>query len=152
MKKILFILLLLLINTLYATVKLGVSQEAKKNVPTIDREIELKREIERLDEIKKDVESKIEKNMQLLSKIEGVLKELQNIKNERIDSIVKIYESMPANEAAQKLSNVDEELAVKILLKMNNKKAGKILANMETKKAVSLTEKLGLSVKNFPIK
>lgn len=150
MKRIItFILFFAFANFLFAETK----KETKniKPINIINEELELKREKEKLEQLKKDIDARIEKNIQILSKIESLIKELQDIKSERIDNIVKIYEVMPSKDAAQKLSNMNEDLAVRILLKMNNKKAGNILSEMETKKAVSLTEKLGLTVKNFPV-
>ncbi|KJR41891.1 hypothetical protein MCHI_002211 [Candidatus Magnetoovum chiemensis] len=54
---------------------------------------------------------------------------------------------MPSQEAADKISSIDEELAAVILLKMNPRKAGKAMALMDTRKASALTQKMA-SIKN----
>jgi flagellar motility protein MotE (MotC chaperone) len=47
---------------------------------------------------------------------------------------------MQPEDAASRLSGLDRETAVQVLLMMNSKKAGLVIGNMEAKKATLLTK------------
>jgi flagellar motility protein MotE (MotC chaperone) len=54
--------------------------------------------------------------------------------------VAKAYEAMPPEDAATRLSGLDNETAVQILLKMESKKAGLVIGMMDSK-ATLLTKK-----------
>jgi flagellar motility protein MotE (MotC chaperone) len=116
------------------------------------REQELGREAEKLKALKAEVEKKISKYEQLLARLDVVLNEAEVKKQERVQRIVKAYEAMPSEEAAAKLAQLEDELAVAVLIKMKSKKAGSALAAMDTSKAADLTLKMSKMQKNFPVK
>ncbi|MCI4626586.1 MAG: hypothetical protein L3V56_11575 [Candidatus Magnetoovum sp. WYHC-5] len=122
-----------------------------KREELIKKENELKAQEERLKELQADIDKKVEKYQGILSQIEGLVSGFKEMNAVRMKSVVKDYEAMGAEDAAQKLSGLDEQLAANILLKMNPRKAGKALARMGTKKAVSITEKMSDMTKNFPV-
>ncbi len=124
----------------------------KKQSELKDKEIFIKQEEKRLEAIKKDVDEKIEKYSKILSQIENLLKKIEQIKDQNFEHIVKTYETMPPDEAAQRLSLLDEELLVKILLKMKPKKIAAIMAVMDVEKAASITQSMTAIEKNFPIR
>lgn len=124
----------------------------KKQLELKDRELFIKQEEKRLETIKKDVDEKIEKYTKILSQIENVLKKIEQIKDQNFEHIVKTYETMPPEDAAERLSSLDEELLVKIFLKMKPKKTAAILAAMDAKKAAVITKNMSAIEKKIPIR
>lgn len=128
------------------------TQPEKKLTELLEREAALKKEEERLKALKKDVDERIAKYTKLLDSIEEKLKLFESAKNEKMDHIIKTFESMPGEEAAARLSAMNEVTAMKIIMKMKSKKAGVIMSFIEPKKAASLTEGILNIEKKFPSK
>jgi flagellar motility protein MotE (MotC chaperone) len=84
--------------------------------------------------------------------MEEVLKSMDSAKGEQYEHLIKAYEAMPNEDAAARLSALDEQTAIKILVRIKSKKAGAIMAAMDTKKAASLTEGMMSMAKKFPTK
>ncbi len=119
-----------------------------KQVELREREEALKREEERIAALKKDVEEKIREYAALLAKIEEALKKVGQVKDEQITNVVKAYEAMPPEDAADRISALDDGTALLILVKMKSKKAGAVLALIEPKKAAILTKSMaGLKIR-----
>lgn len=122
----------ILSSTIYSYAQQPVAQQ--KSPTSIEEErltilrADIKKEIERLEKLKREIE---EAQKALDVKVqEGLLK------------VAKMYESMPAEEAARKLEKLDEDVAVIILNSLKPKIAGKILAQMENDKAASISKKI----------
>lgn len=122
----------------------------KKRTELSEKEEALKQEDERLKALRKDVDERIDKYTKVLSRIEEALKTLETAKNERMEHLVKSYEAMPNEEAAARLSALDESTAVKIMLKMKSKKAGAVMASMDPGRAAAITEAMLSTTKKFP--
>ncbi len=122
----------------------------KKKQELAEKEESLKKEEERLRAIRKDVEERIEKYTKILGRIEESLKTLETSRNERLDHLVKVYEAMPPEDAAARLSAMDEPTATRILFRMKSKKAGAVMAVMEPQKAATITESITRTAKKFP--
>jgi flagellar motility protein MotE (MotC chaperone) len=114
----------------------------KKQKELEKRENLIKKEEERIKILKKELDEKIERYIKILNQLEDTLKELKRTEEERLEHVVKVYEAMPPEEAALKLSALDEKTAVAIILKMKSKKAGSILALIESQKAATITKQL----------
>lgn len=114
----------------------------KKQKELTEREAGLVDREERLKEVKAGIEKKIEEFTKLKEVIETFVKKLDEAEAERTKKIVKIYESMPAEDVASRIEKLDEGMAVTILASMSEKKAAKILAMVNIDKAVRLTERL----------
>lgn len=127
-----------------------VKTQVRQPTDFTEREEALKKEEEQIKSLKKDIDEKIAKYSKLLSQIEEALKTLEAARNERIEHVVKAYESMSADEAAVRLAALDETLAVKIMMQMKSKKAGAVMASMEPGKAAVLTEGITRITKKFP--
>jgi len=113
-----------------------------KRLELKEKEETLKREEERVNALRKDVEEKIGNYSQLLARIERALKKIDQVKDEKILNVVKAYESMPAEDAAARISALDDDTALLILLKMKAKKAGAVMALIEPRKAAYLTRSM----------
>ncbi len=114
----------------------------KQRIELKEREEKIKVETERLNVIKKEVEADIEKYTKLLKQIEKSLDEAEASGSKRLKHVAKAYESMPPEDAATRLTGLDNKIAIQILLKMNSKKAGLVIGMMEQKKATVLTKEL----------
>lgn len=124
----------------------------KKQTELKDKENFLKQEEKRLEAIRKDVDERIEKYTKILAQFENILKKIEQTRDQNFEHIVKTYEAMPPEEAAIRLSALDEELAVKIIIKMKYKNAAAIMALMDTKKVANITQSISSIEKKFPIR
>jgi len=115
--------------------------EAKRNELKV-REETVQQEEKRLNALRKDVDEKIAAYTRLLARVEEVTKKLELSKGEKIENIVKAYESMTAEDAATRLSALDTNTAIQIMTRMKSKKAGAIIAAMPPSKAASLTRSM----------
>jgi flagellar motility protein MotE (MotC chaperone) len=122
----------------------------KKQKELKEKEESLIKEEERLKVIRKDIDERIEKYSKILAQIEDLLKKVEEVQDEKLDRLVKAYESMPPEEAADKLSALSEPMAIKIINKMKPKKAGAVMAYMDSKKVASLMEGMANFDKKFP--
>jgi flagellar motility protein MotE (MotC chaperone) len=113
-----------------------------KRLELKEKEEGLKREEERLTALRKDVDEKIAAYSRLLSQVEATLKRIELVKGEKIENVVKAYEVMAAEDAAVRLSALDDETALQIMTRMKSKKAGAIIAAMTPHKAASLTRSM----------
>lgn len=148
--------IILVVCFLLAVTMMPAAEEDRQGNPAVqlrdlkEREAVVRKEEERLNAIKKDVEQKIAEYRVLLDKIEKVLSKIEQANDEKLAHAVKVYEAMPAEDAAARLSVIDEQTAVGILMQMKAKKAGAVISFMEPKKAASVTKNMTGIVKNFP--
>ena len=85
---------------------------------------------------------------------EAARKEEEERKKEEIsgniDMLVKLFESMPPEDAATRMEEIDEEIAATILSRMKGRRAGSVLAAMNPKKSAVIVHKIAGNEKNFP--
>lgn len=125
------------------------------------REAALRVEQARLDDLKRDIEELLDRYEKTVTG--GREKQLaeQQAKEEeakrkakaeaeaeaaerkaKLDAVTKIYETMPAEEAAARIEHMPPDMAVKVLRSVKSKTAGSILALVRPAKAAKLTEQL----------
>lgn len=92
--------------------------------------------------LQKDIEDKLARLEEIQKNIEAFKKEQERLKNEKIDSLVKIYGSMKPKEASKLLEKLDDDLVVTIISRMTTDQAARIIANMDVKKAAEISQKL----------
>lgn len=114
----------------------------KQRIELNQKEEIVKKETERLKTLKKEVEDDIAKYTKLLQQIEKSLAQAEEIGSKRLRHVSKAYEAMQPEDAAARLSGLDDETAVLILLKMDSKKAGLVIGMMEAGKATNLTREI----------
>jgi flagellar motility protein MotE (MotC chaperone) len=102
----------------------------------------LKRDEQRLNALRVKVDEKIAVYAKLVSQMEAAIKKVELIKGEKMEGVVKAYESMAAEDAAVRLSALDEDTLLQIMTRMKSKKAGAIIALMDTRKAAALTRNM----------
>lgn len=115
-------------------------QNREKEIAKKEEELRLKEE--RLASVQKDIDSRIAELNAVHDKISAFVRKIDEVNEERIKRLVKIYESMPPEDAATRVEKLDEDLAVLILAPMAEKKAAKILAKVEPIKAARLSKLL----------
>ncbi len=137
-------------KTTKINVKSEVTTEDKKRAELAEKEEALKKEEARLKVLKKELDEKIDTYTRLLARMEEALKSMDTAKGERYEHLIKAYEAMPNEEAATRLSVLEEKTALNILIRMKSKKAGMVMAAMDSRKAASLTEGMMGMVKKIP--
>jgi len=119
---------------------LGVLNRKEKELASREDEIEIKEE--RLNVIREDIEARIKELRKEHDEIAALVRKIDEINDQRIKRIVKIYESMKPEEAASRVEKLDEEMAVMILASMSERKAAKILSFVDVAKSVRLSQSL----------
>jgi len=114
----------------------------EKRIELKAREDALKKEEDRLNTLRKDIDEKIALYTKLLNQVDAALKKAEQIQDERLLNMAKLYEAMTPEAAAAQLSAMDIDTAAQILLRMKSKKAGSIIALLKSKKAVVLTKRM----------
>ena len=96
------------------------------------------------------LETRLLELQKLRDQIREMLTDLDAEREERVASLVKMFESMRPKQAAAILAVTDDEVALEVLERMNQGKAGKTLAAMEPKRAASLAERIGRAALSTP--
>jgi flagellar motility protein MotE (MotC chaperone) len=117
----------------------------KQRQQVIDkREEALKIEEARLSALKKDLEDLLARHQQGGKNLQQLPK---NAKSKQVDpmavaveQVAKMYETMPAEEAAARLEKLPTAMALQVLRSLKSKTAGTILASVKPDKAAKLTE------------
>jgi flagellar motility protein MotE (MotC chaperone) len=114
------------------------------------REEAMRTEETRLLSLKKDIEQLLARQ-QLLSKTGPSSKkpDAESAAKATVDQVVKMYETMPPEEAAVRLEKLPTDMALEVLRLLKGKAAGTILASVRPDKAAKLTE---LFLASTPVK
>ena len=92
-----------------------------------------------LQTLQQEVDKRIELLEEKRAEYESWLKRREEFLAQAEDNVVKIYSGMRPDAAAERLAEIDVELAAGILMKLDARKAGVILNEMERKAAAVLT-------------
>ena len=115
-------------------------QESKDSSNLKRREEELAARERALTAMEKSVDDKLAELKRAETSIKTLLDQADSLKDARIKRQVDTYVAMKPKQAAEVLSSMDQELAVKILTGMKPKVAGEIMTFVKTDKAAKLTE------------
>lgn len=103
-------------------------------------ELELKEERLRI------MEQEVSQMLKKYSEVRQALEEKEKNKKQEDEKVVgrlaKMYEAMPPEQAAARIEQLDEALALTLLGKIKEKSAAQILTGLNPSKAAKLTEKL----------
>ncbi len=105
-----------------------------------DKDISLKEAS--LTVIEKNIELKIDELKNLQNELKGIMAEYQSKEEEKVKSLVKIYESMKPLDAAKIFEQLQMSILVEVADQMKEAKLAQILAKMDTYKAKELTVEL----------
>lgn len=115
------------------------------------REEAMRTEETRLLSLKKDIEQLLVRQQQLSKTGPNSKKpaDAESIAKATVDQVVKMYETMPPEEAAVRLEKLPTDMALEVLRALKGKTAGTILASVRADKAAKLTE---LFLSGTPVK
>ena len=114
----------------------------KKKKELEDREKELVSKEQQLKTLEENIQKNLEKIEQALKESKEQFGEKEKIIKKNVDSLIKVYSSMKAPEAAKLIAAIDEDLALRIISGMKDKVAGQVLSQLDVKVAKAITEKL----------
>lgn len=106
------------------------------------REAELDQKEALIMAAQKNVERKIEELNQLKAEIEDLLAEQQKVQENRLQSLVKVYENMKSADAARIFNSMDLEILLVVIGRMSERKMAPILAEMDPERARIITIRL----------
>lgn len=89
-----------------------------------------------------EVDRKIAELNKLRSELESLLGQQQTMEEDRIASLVKIYENMKPKEAAAIFNTLDMDVLLAVIGRMAERRSSPIIANMDTNKARLVTIRL----------
>lgn len=89
-----------------------------------------------------EVDERIRELSALRTEVQAMFQRIQEHEDEKQQRLVKIYESMEPESAAQRIETLDEGTASWLLMKMSPRKAGQVLGLMSPAKASQLTRLL----------
>lgn len=121
-------------------------QERLRAVEERERELQLREE--RVAALQRDMEALAARQAKEAERLEtraSALEEEQRrflAQDPALDHLIKIYESMDSEEAALRIEQMKEELALDILAALKGKKAGAVLSGVNPAKAARLSEGL----------
>jgi len=108
-------------------------EEYAKKEKNLDlKEIELKT-------LEGEVDKKLTQLQDVRDDLRRLLEKKDEVENQRIQSLSKMYEKMEPARGAALLAELDQELAVQILTGIKSKVAGQLLSNMPPEKATKLS-------------
>jgi len=95
-----------------------------------------------LEAAQQEMDLKIKELAALRTEIEGLLGQQQKVQEERLRSMVKIYESMKPKEAAAIFNTMDMDILLSVLSRMSERKSAPIFAAMSPERAQQVTIQL----------
>ncbi|MGE5502939.1 MAG: MotE family protein [Actinomycetota bacterium] len=104
------------------------------------------RDIERREALMKAAEDQIERKVSemksLQNTIEGLLRQYNDQEDNKMRSLVKIYENMKPKEAAKIFEQLDMNIMLEVVERMKEQRVAPILAEMDPSKARAVTSEL----------
>jgi flagellar motility protein MotE (MotC chaperone) len=104
------------------------------------------RDIERREALMKAAEDQIERKVSemktLQATIEGLLRQYNDQEDNKMRSLVKIYENMKPKEAAKIFEQLDMNIMLEVVERMKEQRVAPILAEMDPSKARAVTSEL----------
>ncbi len=106
------------------------------------KEQELARREQDLQTLERELDDRLERLQVLEARLSQMLKDANEVKEEKFRRLVDMLSNMKAKQAASVLETIDEATAVKILAGMRGRQSGEILTYVNPTKAARLAEAL----------
>lgn len=103
---------------------------------------ELNRREQELLALQQQMQTRLDELKNLETKIQDMLKQANNVQDDKLKHLIDVYSNMKAKQAAEVLATLDSRIAVRILAGMRGKQAGEILTYMQAEPAAKLSELL----------
>lgn len=88
------------------------------------------------------IDRKVGELRQIQAKLKGMLRQYDQEQENKLKSLVKIYETMKPKDAARIFMQLDMPVLLDVIERMNERKSAAILANMSPEKAKNITDEL----------
>jgi len=112
----------------------------RKDRQISERTTQLAKREEQLKALEKSIEEKLGQLEDERKFIAKTLQEEKDLKGERLDKIVELYDKMDPKKAATAFEKLDKDLTVALFKKLKQKQVTTILESMNPEKSVELTE------------
>lgn len=112
----------------------------RKDRQISERTTQLAKREEQLKALEKTIEEKLGQLEDERKFIAKTLQEEKDLKGERLDKIVELYDKMDPKKAATAFEKLDKDLTVALFKKLKQKQVTTILESMNPEKSVELTE------------
>jgi flagellar motility protein MotE (MotC chaperone) len=112
----------------------------RKDRQISERTTQLAKREEQLKSLEKSIEEKLGQLEDERKFIAKTLQEEKDLKGERLDKIVELYDKMDPKKAATAFEKLDKDLAVALFKKLKQKQVTTILETMNPEKSVEITE------------
>lgn len=123
--------------------EMDVLQKLTERRNTIDaREKDVERREAMLKAAEDQIERKLSEMRTLQNTIEGLLRQYNDQEDNKMRSLVKIYENMKPKEAAKIFEQLDMPIMLEVVERMKEQKVAPILAEMDPSKARAVTSEL----------
>ncbi len=127
----------------YSNTELEILQSLSKRREELDlRERNLSESAALLKAAEQEVDRKLSELNSLKAEIEKLLGTQEKVEEQRIASLVKIYEAMKPKEAATIFNTLDPDVLLSVVSRMNERRLSPILASMDPEKARMVTIRL----------
>lgn len=112
----------------------------KKELDERERSISLKENS--LSVIENNISTKVKELQELQAQLNEILKQYEEKEDDKIKSLVKVYENMKPNEAAKIFDQLEMIILLEVAVRMKEAKLAQIIAKMDTYRAKELTVEL----------
>ncbi len=113
----------------------------KRTAELDERQAHLETREQQLKLMEQEVGAMLNRNTKLREEIEQKQAQISAVNEQKLQTLSKTYAAMPAEEAALRLEQMEESLALNILARSKPKIAAKFLASMKPEKAAKLSQK-----------
>lgn len=129
----------------FSSAEIEVLQSLSKRRDALDQR---ERQLAEREAVIKAAEQEVDKKITELKSMQSGLKDLlgqqEKMEEERIVSLVRIYEGMKPKEAATIFNTLDMDILITVIGRMSERKSAPILASMDPEKARTVTTRLAL--------
>lgn len=114
---------------------------AERKRQQVDSRVEqLKQRESQLQQLEKSIDGKLLKLEEERKFFATTLQKEKDLKGERMDKLIALYEKMEPKKAAPVIEQMDKDMAVELFKRLNQKQVTKILEVMSPEKSVKLSE------------
>ena len=114
----------------------------QKNLERLERELEYKKAL--LVKLKEEFDQAVQKYGDLEKRIQNLMRtgDSKFKDNPELAKMIKLYESISSEEAAERLKNLDLELTIAVLKGMNPKKLSQVMTALDPKISAALSSRM----------
>ena len=116
--------------------------ERRTQLEAWERDIDMREKL--LAATESRIDDKIDRLKGINDSIEGLVKQFNDREDEKITSLVKIYETMKPKDAARIFNELDLEILIEVLHRMREAKAALVIAKMNSARAKEITMELAV--------